>query len=537
MDDELSEESLRFLSTWLGESSLSASNSASLSPLHAVSQILHDYDVPATSARILASALSNVSYRVALQFPDHLLHHAPLICDGLRLHTQRILDNRVPTTGPDPPANHVFYFILGDTSYGECCVDEVAAEHLAAHLVVHYGPACLSSTRTLPALYVFPSFRFERPAHATLRFKHAVASLLARDDVGRIVVMYDVELFQCFRNGFFALNDHPVELDRVPEHKELNFASLRLSDSTQVIHPGTESAPVADSKIPVGPLAFDRASTPMSRTAFLWFTRNPSVDEWPAAARNAALQLCTGPQDHCAGFYGASLTATTDVQPCLVDASRVLRKRFALMSKVKDAERIGIVPGTLGVSGNVEVIDRCKRVIKSSGKRSYVILVGKPNPPKLANFAEIDVFVLVACPQNALLDGRDYMRPIVTPLELEAALLSDGDIFSSPYSVDFRDVLQNKLDLDDDIDESTEPDRDESAVALRGDWSVAVTGEGGAAEFLKSRHWQGLSYGTGGADDETDVAELPLKATLGQTGIASRYDGEVKHSQASQRTS
>ena len=35
-------------------------------------------------------------------------------------------------------------FILGDTSFGECCVDEVAAAHLNSDGVVHFGHTCLT---------------------------------------------------------------------------------------------------------------------------------------------------------------------------------------------------------------------------------------------------------------------------------------------------------------------------------------------------------------------------------------------------------
>ena len=36
-----------------------------------------------------------------------------------------------------------------------CCVDEVAAEHVSADCVVHFGHACLSPTSRLPVHYVF----------------------------------------------------------------------------------------------------------------------------------------------------------------------------------------------------------------------------------------------------------------------------------------------------------------------------------------------------------------------------------------------
>ena len=65
--------------------------------------------------------------RVALQFPDAWLGDARLVCSLLR---ERV-----------PPRTELI--VLGDTSYGECCVDEVAAAHTEADAVVHYGRSCL----------------------------------------------------------------------------------------------------------------------------------------------------------------------------------------------------------------------------------------------------------------------------------------------------------------------------------------------------------------------------------------------------------
>ena len=36
-----------------------------------------------------------------------------------------------------------------------CCVDEVAADHVGADCVIHFGHACLSPTSRLPVHYVF----------------------------------------------------------------------------------------------------------------------------------------------------------------------------------------------------------------------------------------------------------------------------------------------------------------------------------------------------------------------------------------------
>ena len=49
--------------------------------------------------------------------------------------------------------------------------------------------------------------------------------------------------------------------------------------------------------------------------------------------------------------------------------------------------------------------------------------MGKLNVPKMANFLEIDVYVLVACPENSLIDSHEFFKPVITPFELELACM------------------------------------------------------------------------------------------------------------------
>lgn len=48
-----------------------------------------------------------------------------------------------------------FLILNPDFFFFSCCVDEVAAEHVGADAIVHYGPACLSPCRKLPVLHIF----------------------------------------------------------------------------------------------------------------------------------------------------------------------------------------------------------------------------------------------------------------------------------------------------------------------------------------------------------------------------------------------
>lgn len=55
--------------------------------------------------------------------------------------------------------------------------------------------------------------------------------------------------------------------------------------------------------------------------------------------------------------------------------------------------------------------------LAQAGKKTYTLLMGKPNPAKLANFPEIEVFVMLADPQGLILDSKEYLSPIITPHE------------------------------------------------------------------------------------------------------------------------
>lgn len=68
-------------------------------------------------------------------------------------------------------------------------------------------------------------------------------------------------------------------------------------------------------------------------------------------------------------------------------------------------------------------------------------MVGKLNPAKLANFPEIDCYVIIACPENSLqLDVKEFYRPVITPFELEVAL-NTARTWTGNYITDFRQLL------------------------------------------------------------------------------------------------
>lgn len=81
-------------------------------------------------------------------------------------------------------------------------------------------------------------------------------------------------------------------------------------------------------------------------------------------------------------------------------------RRYAVVQRARDADIFGILIGTLGVASYLPLIAHIRTILKRARKKSYTISVGKLNPAKLANFAEVECFVLVACPENSLIDAK-----------------------------------------------------------------------------------------------------------------------------------
>lgn len=140
--------------------------------------------------------------------------------------------------------------------------------------------------------------------------------------------------------------------------------------------------------------------------------------------------------------------------------NRLLMRRYTLVQKARDASVIALLVGTLGINSYLPLLNNLRSLLtsKKSGRKVYTISVGKLNPAKLANFQEIDLFVLIACGENSLVDSKDFYKPIVTPFEMFLAL-DDSREWTGEYKLEL-DGLVNGLKSTDIEDKEEEQDRD-----------------------------------------------------------------------------
>ena len=75
--------------------------------------------------------------KVAVQISDNLLQNT--------ISLIKLLQKEFPLK---------FFFTVAETSYGACCADEVAAQHLKADLILRVGRSCLTQTQNIPVYFM-----------------------------------------------------------------------------------------------------------------------------------------------------------------------------------------------------------------------------------------------------------------------------------------------------------------------------------------------------------------------------------------------
>lgn len=358
--------------------------------------------------------------RIALQFPDNMLVDASWVVGALGdalaeeptppategtaspENVQHTMETDL-TTGassipslPAPKGERIY--ILADTSYSACCVDEIAAEHADAHVVVHYGRSCLSPTSRLPVIYVFTRHALDHAAAAS-----AFGNEFPDKDAAKVVLMADL-----------TYQDHVAPLAallRSQGYKNLlhttvvhNPAGTIPNRRVATAEEGTEAGANAEPDVDLAEYSLFHISTPPAALLLALQTRLASLHVLDTS----------------------SPTLSTDDPTRTTGA--LLRRRYARVLTLASAGVVGILVNTLSVANYLSSIDLLRKRIADAGKKSYTIVVGKLNPAKLANFAEIDGWVVVGCWESGLVEeDSSFFKPVITPFEMEAALLPDEE--------------------------------------------------------------------------------------------------------------
>ncbi|MBC7110774.1 MAG: diphthamide biosynthesis enzyme Dph2 [Methanothermobacter sp.] len=114
-------------------------------------------------------------------------------------------------------------------------------------------------------------------------------------------------------------------------------------------------------------------------------------------------------------------------------ADRVLRVRFARISRAADASKWGVVVSSKAGQMRFELALMVKKKLEEAGREALILLAENISPAALLPFRELEAFVVTACPRIAIDDSQLYDRPLLNPSELEIVL---GERSWDDYTLD-----------------------------------------------------------------------------------------------------
>jgi 2-(3-amino-3-carboxypropyl)histidine synthase len=322
----------------------------------------YNFELKKTVSKIRASGAK----RVALQFPEGLLIFACTIADIVGSFT-----------GADT-------VILGDVTFGACCVDDLGAAALSCDFLVHYGHSCLvpvgDMARGVRVLYVFVDISFD--------IKHLCESIRSNFPCSaRLVLAGTIQFAGALGAIREALSkDYPAL--SVPQARPLSPGEV-LGCTAPVLTDAADALIfVADGRFHLEALMI----------------RNPSV----AAYRyDPYAKVLSRERYDTAGMLG-------ERQDAIHRATRAAAAGATW----------GIVLGTLGRQGSPKVLDTLLASLARRGIATFTVLLAEISPAKLAAFGDgVGAWVQIACPRLSIDWGAEFKNvPLLTPYEAYVAI-------------------------------------------------------------------------------------------------------------------
>lgn len=273
-----------------------------------------------------------------------------------------------------------------------CCTGETSAERLLIQCVIHFGSTCSTPVTCTTS---FAVFHVPPPQIPPSLFAHTVSDLAelaapSSSSLGEAVLVLDKEYATLKETLPKALSE------KLPEMK---FTAITQEDT----------AKEGEGEEHFAGWHFDREQCGRSLVVYVGDYEDSGV----AIA-------------HSIPWAQFSHYSPLGVEPSgefVVPASRMrlIMKRSRPIDDVKFSEKIGILVASPSF---FEVAVKLEALAKECGKTPYVITMGsRINEYKLANFPDIEAFVLVACPLTvSFLDSRRFQVPVLSACEFVYAL-------------------------------------------------------------------------------------------------------------------
>jgi 2-(3-amino-3-carboxypropyl)histidine synthase len=273
--------------------------------------------------------------------------------------------------------------IMGDVTYGACCIDDFTARALECDLLVHYAHSCLIpvDVTAIKTLYVFVTIGIDS--------EHLLATMERNFVAGKTLALVGTIQFNAAIQRLKPRLESMGYGVQIPQIMPLSRGEI-LGCTSPII-----DTSVVDALVYVGDGRFHLESAMIQNPQLPAYRYDPYSRKFTRESYN----------------HGELHTLRRDA-----------------IAQAKRARKFGLILGTLGRQGNPNTLDNLEKRLKELGIDYVLLLLSEIFPGKLKMFADVECWVQVACPRLSIDWGYAFPRPLLSPYEATIALgLRDED--------------------------------------------------------------------------------------------------------------
>ena len=307
--------------------------------------------------------------KVTLQFPEGLLLYAQTI--------SQILEDFCA----------IECCILGDVTYGACCIEDVKSKEIHSDLLIHYGHSCLVPIQdtVCPVLYIFVTIKINN--------KQLIESITFNFDNDRkYALLGTVQFINAVHAAATYLSDNGYDVI-VPQSRPLSKGEV-LGCTSPKLDLNCTVIFVSDGRFHLESVMIN----------------NPSLE-----------------------FYRYDpFTQAITHEHYEFEKMKFIRQKA--MSIAKKATKWGIIQGTLGRQGNPHVVNALRSKCNENGIETELFMMSEINLEKLKN-CNIDAFIQISCPRLSVDWAHESDIPLLNSYEAYKVLNDEMEI--QEYPMDF----------------------------------------------------------------------------------------------------
>jgi len=260
--------------------------------------------------------------------------------------------------------------VSADPCYGACDLGLLDAKSLEVDLIVHYGHSQIISQGRVPTIYIEARAKVD----AKKAIKKAMPLLKRWKNIGLVTTVQHIDALDLARNM----------LRNAGKKVLIGSANGLVKYTGQVIGCDYNTAKSIAKEV----------------EAFL-FIGGGSFHAIGVALATAKPTIVADPYEKRAYSIDE-------------EAQRIIRQRWASISKAKKAEKFGVLIGLKSGQRRFKEALEIREKLKKSGREVTLLALREITPEALMEFPSIDALVNTACPRISLDDASKFLKPILT---------------------------------------------------------------------------------------------------------------------------